>query len=524
MDYLLLNQKIKLPTKVAITEKEKSRGLMHVNWPPPIMAFPFSNSQVRKFWMKDTPSPLDVLFCRAGKIIAVEQGEPFSEKYFGPHEESDLVVELPSGMANKLSLQKNQEVKLCWSISSLAKKFAYDLNCTLIKKARIDVSSKFSYQIKEIENLINYFIKNNKIKEKKEYSVGFVEFPFNGEIIYLEIIVTSNKDLKVKGGFNKSFSDNESDNLLINLAAFKPEEFHSKLSIIINHELTHFIDLHYAPEQNVLFTEDEFDVDKQTFSQFYYDFLKLYKNYIKKYKLKSKEVNFKSFEDEIKYFVIKCIKTNDFQNLLSRFDLKLDQNLIGKLLKFIERNYVEDMNSFYVYEGNILGLFDFEKSKERQEAANKDYFNSKTELKAHLNQIIEEIESGWYNVVDFREMITNFNLQKLLQASQTFLIIKKYLYPENLQWMEKEIAIYFQSKFSKKTMKERSDHFGINLSERDELMIRYLRFLMENNKEKFQQKIQDSKFVAENKNAIKYLAQESKMFSELAEVKQNFPN
>jgi uncharacterized membrane protein (UPF0127 family) len=39
--------------------------------------------------MKNTPSPLDILFCRSGKIIALEKGKPFSEKHFGPNEESD---------------------------------------------------------------------------------------------------------------------------------------------------------------------------------------------------------------------------------------------------------------------------------------------------------------------------------------------------------------------------------------------------------------------------------------------------
>ena len=145
-DYLLLNQKIKLPTIIAISEKEKSQGLMNVSFPPPIMSFPFSNCQVRKFWMKNTPSPLDVLFCRAGKIIAIEQGIPFSIKHFGPNEESDLVVELPSGMVKKLKLAKDQNIKLCWSMESLAKKFAYDLKIPIIKEAgKIDLS-KFSPQ------------------------------------------------------------------------------------------------------------------------------------------------------------------------------------------------------------------------------------------------------------------------------------------------------------------------------------------------------------------------------------------
>jgi uncharacterized membrane protein (UPF0127 family) len=105
------------------------------------MSFPFSDSQIRKFWMKNTPSPLDILFCRSGKIIALEKGKPFSEKHFGPNEESDLVIELPLGFAKKMGIKKGQEIKLCWSVESLAKKFAYDLQIPIIKKAgRINIS------------------------------------------------------------------------------------------------------------------------------------------------------------------------------------------------------------------------------------------------------------------------------------------------------------------------------------------------------------------------------------------------
>lgn len=128
MDHLLIENKIKIPTLIAISEKEKAQGLMNRNWPPPVMSFPFSDRQVRKFWMKNTPSPLDVLFCRAGKIISIQKGIPFSEAHFGPDEKSDLVIELPQGMATKLNINKNQSVKLCWSVDSLAKKFANQLS------------------------------------------------------------------------------------------------------------------------------------------------------------------------------------------------------------------------------------------------------------------------------------------------------------------------------------------------------------------------------------------------------------
>jgi uncharacterized membrane protein (UPF0127 family) len=92
------------PTLVALTEAEQSRGLMFREWPPPIMVFPYRTAAPRRFWMKNTISPLDIVFCKANHVVGIFRGDPLSTKLIGPDEPSDLVVELPAGTADHLGL------------------------------------------------------------------------------------------------------------------------------------------------------------------------------------------------------------------------------------------------------------------------------------------------------------------------------------------------------------------------------------------------------------------------------------
>ena len=92
------------PTIVAVTESEQCKGLMYQKWPPPIMAFPYRRASLRKFWMKNVITPLDIVFCRGNCVVGIFKGEPFSTKLVGPDEPADFVVELPAGTAANLGL------------------------------------------------------------------------------------------------------------------------------------------------------------------------------------------------------------------------------------------------------------------------------------------------------------------------------------------------------------------------------------------------------------------------------------
>jgi uncharacterized membrane protein (UPF0127 family) len=121
MDNLHIDNIVFSNIKVAITQREQSIGLMYKEWPPPIMVFPFKNAQHIKFWMKNTPSPLDVIFCRGGRIIGIYQGEPNSTELFGPNTLSDLVIEMPKGHAQKYGIKVGSHVEMKYSGDTILK-------------------------------------------------------------------------------------------------------------------------------------------------------------------------------------------------------------------------------------------------------------------------------------------------------------------------------------------------------------------------------------------------------------------
>lgn len=109
-----------IPVKVAITEAEQSRGLMGQKWPPPAMVFPYAAAGTHKFWMKNTPSPLDIVFCRAGKILEIVKGEPMSTRLVGPDVPCDMVVEFPFGTMGALGVKVGDEIEFRPTMKSLA--------------------------------------------------------------------------------------------------------------------------------------------------------------------------------------------------------------------------------------------------------------------------------------------------------------------------------------------------------------------------------------------------------------------
>lgn len=124
MDDLLIIGKYKLPVKVALTKEEQRNGLMFQSQPHPIMVFPYDKLAVRKFWMKNTPSPLDIVFCKNNKIIEIHEGIPYSEASIGPDCPVDLIVEFPKGMVEKLAIAPGQDIRIKMGIETVAKKFA----------------------------------------------------------------------------------------------------------------------------------------------------------------------------------------------------------------------------------------------------------------------------------------------------------------------------------------------------------------------------------------------------------------
>jgi hypothetical protein len=99
---------------VAANEKQREHGLMNVRWVPPgqgmIFAFP-DGDQLRGFWMKDTVTPLDMVFVTSdGTVTDVAVNVPAT----APHTPDDkiarrqavahYVIELGAGQAGAFGL------------------------------------------------------------------------------------------------------------------------------------------------------------------------------------------------------------------------------------------------------------------------------------------------------------------------------------------------------------------------------------------------------------------------------------
>ena len=121
--YIYIQDNI-FPSLFAISHEEQAKGLMHQPFPPPIMSFIYSRAQVNKFWMKNTPSPLDIVFCNNGRILQICKGEPYSTSTIGNDTFSNLVIEFPYGTIKNSSIKIGHQVGLVKPTYSELKKIA----------------------------------------------------------------------------------------------------------------------------------------------------------------------------------------------------------------------------------------------------------------------------------------------------------------------------------------------------------------------------------------------------------------
>jgi len=98
-------------TELAISAEEQERGLMFVK-EPKIMSFVYEQPVFNRFWMYNTPAPLDIIFSLDGKITNICKGEPFSTRLIGDYRPSDLVVEMPYGSCEKYGITTGHPIQL----------------------------------------------------------------------------------------------------------------------------------------------------------------------------------------------------------------------------------------------------------------------------------------------------------------------------------------------------------------------------------------------------------------------------
>lgn len=106
--------------EVARTPQEQAKGLMYR---PPLpddrgMLFPFNPPRPVQFWMKNTPSPLDMVFLHNGEVKAIVAAAQPCEAdpcpTYGPETPVpiDQVLELRSGRAAELGLQVGDRINV----------------------------------------------------------------------------------------------------------------------------------------------------------------------------------------------------------------------------------------------------------------------------------------------------------------------------------------------------------------------------------------------------------------------------
>lgn len=109
--YIYIHNNV-FPTLLAISADEQAQGLMGQEWPPPIMSFVYPEPKYNAFWMKNTPSPLDIVFCHNGEVVQICKGEPHSTAIIGGRNLSDLIIEFPYGTVDSSNIKLKHKVGL----------------------------------------------------------------------------------------------------------------------------------------------------------------------------------------------------------------------------------------------------------------------------------------------------------------------------------------------------------------------------------------------------------------------------
>lgn len=120
MDWIVVGSEIKIPVEIALTPQEQEVGLMF-RLSPANMAFVYKKAETRAFWMKNTYIPLDIVFCREGRISSIQQGDPQNQTHIIGL--ADLVIEMPRGSVEKYGIEIGKEVQLQLSLNSLVRRW-----------------------------------------------------------------------------------------------------------------------------------------------------------------------------------------------------------------------------------------------------------------------------------------------------------------------------------------------------------------------------------------------------------------
>ncbi|GAB5518076.1 MAG: DUF192 domain-containing protein [Rhodothermales bacterium] len=105
----------RIAIEIADTPAARERGMMGRRSMPERggMLFVFDDVQMRSFWMKNTPLPLDIMFTEPdGQIVnIVERTTPYSEAYIESTGPAQYVVEVRAGFTQKYGIDSTAWIR-----------------------------------------------------------------------------------------------------------------------------------------------------------------------------------------------------------------------------------------------------------------------------------------------------------------------------------------------------------------------------------------------------------------------------
>ncbi len=106
---------VAVPVEVADTPEKRTRGLMYRRdlAANAGMLFVFPEADVLKFWMKNTPLSLDLIFLDSERRIVgiIERATPFSTRPLGPDVPAQYVLEVHGGFARRHGIAIGQRAQ-----------------------------------------------------------------------------------------------------------------------------------------------------------------------------------------------------------------------------------------------------------------------------------------------------------------------------------------------------------------------------------------------------------------------------
>lgn len=112
---VVIDDRVTIAVEVAQNAQEQARGLGGRTSLPKGrgMLFPFDAAKPREFWMKGMLIPIDILWIREGKIVAINASIAPPRSHETPaivSHVADLVLEVPAGFALEMGIKVGQAV------------------------------------------------------------------------------------------------------------------------------------------------------------------------------------------------------------------------------------------------------------------------------------------------------------------------------------------------------------------------------------------------------------------------------